>query len=100
MMTHIVSCLSPEKSQLSLNLTGSCSSSASNSMSSAQLTSQLQTLQQHAVEVGTPCTPGDPLQQLHHKQKVCQFHSQMIFVRKIDISFSLGSFSLWFLSNE
>ena len=23
-----------------------------------------------AAEVSTPCTPGEPLQQLHHKQKV------------------------------
>ena len=33
-----------------------------------------------AAEVSTPCTPGEPLQQLHHKQKVGLYWFIFIFL--------------------
>lgn len=55
-MSHDDNVSSPEKSQLSLS--GLVTSGVTSGM--------------EAGGGGTPCTPGDPLTQLHHKHKVRQ----------------------------
>ena len=71
---------SPEKSQLSL----------SGLVTGPGVTSVMEA-------GGTPCTPGDPLTQLHHKHKVSQ---GAIKIKDCNILCPEGPFGLWILSNE